>query len=130
MPVWNSTGTPGGGGVALDWTRPIYLDSLAVDFPGLTIVAAHPSWPWVDEALAMARHKSNVFLDLSGYSPKYLPPAYVQFANTLLQDQMLFGSDYPFITPERWLGDFEQAGFRPEVQEKILLLNARRVLDL
>ncbi len=121
-------GTPGGGGVALDWTRPIYLDLLAVDFPRLTIVAAHPSWPWVDEALAMARHKSNVFLDLSGYSPRYLPPAYVQFANTLLQDQMLFGSDYPFITPERWLADFEQAGFRPEVQEKVLLLNARRVL--
>jgi predicted TIM-barrel fold metal-dependent hydrolase len=67
---------------------------------------------------------------LSGYSPKYIPPQYVQFANTLLQDQMLFGSDYPFITPERWLADFESAGFRESVRDKILLLNARRVLGL
>lgn len=123
-------GTPGGRGLLLDWTRPIYLDQLAADFPSLTIVAAHPSWPWADEALAIARHKSNVFLDLSGYSPKYLPPQYVQLANTLLQDQVLFGSDYPFILPDRWLADFEAAGFRPQVHEKILLLNARRVLGL
>jgi uncharacterized protein len=123
-------GTPGGRGQRLDYTRPIYLDHLAADFPGLTIIAAHPSWPWADEALAVARHKSNVFLDLSGYSPKYIPPQYVQFANTLLQDQMMFGSDYPFITPERWLADFEEAGFRPNVHQKILLLNARRALGL
>jgi predicted TIM-barrel fold metal-dependent hydrolase len=123
-------GTPGGRGQRLDYTRPIHLDHLAADFPTLTIIAAHPSWPWADEALAIARHKANVFLDLSGYSPRYLPPAYVQFANTLLQDQMLFGSDYPFITPERWLADFEQAGFRPEVHEKILLTNAQRALAL
>jgi predicted TIM-barrel fold metal-dependent hydrolase len=71
-----------------------------------------------------------VYLDLSGYSPKYIPPQYVQFANTLLQDQMLFGSDYPFITPERWLGDFPNAGFREEVHAKILLENARRILKL
>ena len=123
-------GTPGGRGQRLDFTRPIYLDHLAADFPNLTIIAAHPSWPWADEGLAVARHKSNVFLDLSGYSPKYIPPQYVQFANTLLQDQMLFGSDYPFITPERWLDDFPAAGFRDEVHQKILLENARRVLGL
>ncbi len=123
-------GTPGGRGQRLDYTRPIYIDHLAADFPNLTIIAAHPSWPWADEGLAVARHKANVYLDLSGYSPKYIPPQYVQFANTLLQDQMLFGSDYPFITPERWLGDFESAGFRPEVHQKILLENARRVLQL
>jgi predicted TIM-barrel fold metal-dependent hydrolase len=123
-------GTPGGRGQRLDYTRPIYLDHLAADFPNLTIIAAHPSWPWADECLAVARHKSNVFLDLSGYSPKYIPPQYVQFANTLLQDQMVFGSDYPFITPERWLADFEEAGFRASVHDKILLLNARRALGL
>jgi predicted TIM-barrel fold metal-dependent hydrolase len=123
-------GTPGGRGVRLDYTRPIYLDHLAADFPNLTIIAAHPSWPWADEGLALARHKANVFLDLSGYSPKYIPPQYIQFANTLLQDQMVFGSDYPFIPPERWLSDFEEAGFRPQVHDKILLRNAQRVLGL
>jgi uncharacterized protein len=123
-------GTPGGRGQRLDFTRPIHLDQLAADFPTLTIIAAHPSWPWADEMLAIARHKSNVVLDLSGYLPKYFPPQYVQFANTLLQDQMLFGSDYPFILPDRWLADFLQAGFRPEVHDKLLLANARRVLGL
>jgi uncharacterized protein len=123
-------GTPGGRGQRLDYTRPIYLDQLAADFPDLTIIAAHPSWPWADEMLAIARHKSNVVLDLSGYLPRYFPPQYVQFANTLLQDQMLFGSDYPFILPDRWLADFEQAGFRPQVHAKLLLENARRVLRL
>lgn len=123
-------GTPGGRGQRLDYTRPIYIDHLAADFPDLTIIAAHPSWPWADEGLAVARHKSNVFLDLSGYSPRYIPPQYVQFANTLLQDQMLFGSDYPFITPERWLADFPQAGFREQVHDKILRRNAERVLGL
>jgi len=123
-------GTPGGRGVRLDFTRPIYLDHLAADFPQLTIIAAHPSWPWADEGLALARHKSNVFLDLSGYSPKYIPPQYIQFANTLLQDQMLFGSDYPFIPPERWLADFEEAGFRLQVHDKVLRLNAQRALGL
>src|SRR5207253_6374077 len=113
-----------------DSPRPIYLDPRPTDFPALTTTAAHPSCPWADEALAVARHKSNVFLDLSGYLPKYIPPQYVQFANTLLQDQMVFGSDYPFITPERWLADFDTAGFRPAVHEKILLLNARRALGL
>ena len=123
-------GTPGGRGQRLDYTRPIYLDHLAADFPDLTIIAAHPSWPWADEGLAVARHKSNVFLDLSGYSPRYIPPQYIQFANTLLQDQMVFGSDYPFIMPERWLADFDEAGFRPQVRDKVLMLNARRALGL
>src|SRR5215207_5062989 len=123
-------GTPGGRGQRLDYTRPIHLDHLAADFPSLTIIAAHPSWPWTEEGLALARHKSNVFLDLSGYLPRYIPPQYVQFANTLLQDQVLFGSDYPFIPPERWLDDFVSAGFRPEVHEKILLTNAQRALQL
>jgi predicted TIM-barrel fold metal-dependent hydrolase len=123
-------GTPGGRGQRLDYTRPIYLDHVAAEFPRLTIVAAHPSWPWADEGLALARHKRNVFLDLSGYSPKYFPPQYVQFANTLLQDQMLFGSDYPFVMPERWLADFEAAGFRPAVQDKLLKANAARLLGL
>lgn len=123
-------GTAGGRGQRLDFTRPIYLDHLAADFPRLSIIAAHPSWPWADEMLAVARHKTNVVLDLSGYSPRYIPPQYVQFANTLLQDQMLFGSDYPFILPDRWLADFEEAGFRQAVHEKILLHNARRVLGL
>ena len=124
-------GTPGGCGLKLKYARPIpYLDDVAADFPHLTIIGAHPSWPWQEEMLALALHKTNVYIDLSGWSPKYFPPSLVQYANTLLQDRVLFGSDYPFLTPERWMNDFEKAGFRPEVHEKILLLNAKRLLNL
>jgi predicted TIM-barrel fold metal-dependent hydrolase len=124
-------GFPGGNGLKLKYAQPIpYIDDIAADFPDLTIVGAHPSWPWQEEMLAVAVHKTNVYIDLSGWSPKYFPPSLIQHANTLLQDRVLFGSDYPFLTPERWLSDFEKAGFKPEVREKILLQNAKRLLKL
>ena len=124
-------GTPGGMGIKMDYTRPIYLDSVAADFPELKIIGAHPAWPWHDEMLAIIGHKSNVFMDLSGWSPKYVPKSIMDEARTRLQDRILFGSDYPFITPERWLSDFDSLdGFRPEVRQKILLRNAARILKL
>jgi len=124
-------GRPGGGGVKLKYSRPIpYIDDVAADFPELRIIMAHPSWPWQDEQLAMLVHKPNVYMDLSGWSPKYFQPSLVQYANTLAQDKVLFGSDYPVMMPERWLRDFEQAGFSDEVKEKILLRNAARLLGI
>lgn len=124
-------GVPGGNGLKLKYAQPIpYLDDIAADFPRLTIIGAHPSWPWQEEMLAVATHKTNIYIDLSGWSPKYFSPSLVRYANTILQDRVLFGSDYPFLTPERWLADFEQAGFKPEVREKILLGNAKRLLGL
>jgi len=124
-------GVPGGNGLKLKYAQPIpYIDDIAADFPNLTIIGAHPSWPWQEEMLAVAVHKTNVYIDLSGWSPKYFPASLVQHANTRLQDRILFGSDYPFLTPDRWLADFEKAGFKQEVHEKILLLNAKRLLDI
>ena len=124
-------GVPGGDGLKLKYARPIpYIDDVAADFPDLTIIGAHPSWPWQEEMLALAVHKTNIYIDLSGWSPKYFPPSLVRYANTLLQDRVLFGSDYPFLTPERWLADFEKAGFKPEVRQKILLDNALHLLNL
>src|SRR3954470_7731773 len=123
-------GAPGGTGLKLKYARPIHLDDVAADFPTLTIIGAHPSWPWQDEMLSVALHKANVYFDLSGWSPKYFSPALIQYANTLLQNKVLFGTDFPVISPERWLADFEAAPFRDEVRPKILLENARRVLGL
>ncbi|MCB0096430.1 MAG: amidohydrolase [Caldilineaceae bacterium] len=124
------TGMPGGGGLRLRYSNPIYLDDVAVDFPDMPIIIAHPSWPWQDEALSVCLHKPNVYIDLSGWSPKYFPPQLVQYANTLLKHKMLFGTDFPLITPERWLKDFETAGFRDEVKPLILKENAVRLLGL
>jgi uncharacterized protein len=91
---------------------------------------AHPSVPWQDAAIAVAQHKANVYIDLSGWSPKYFPTELVRYANTLLRDRVLFGSDYPMITPDRWLADFEQLDIRPEVRPLILKQNAARLLGL
>src|SRR5256886_8146756 len=91
---------------------------------------AHPSVPWQDEAISIATHKANVYIDLSGWSPKYFPPQLVRAASSLLQDKVLFGTDYPLLTPERWLRDFELLEVKPEVRPKILKHNAARLLGL
>ena len=123
-------GARGGMGVRLKFSNPIYLDDVAVDFPDMQIILAHPSFPWQDEALAVATHKPNVYIDLSGWSPKYFPANLVQYSNTLLKDRVLFGSDYPAITPDRWLADFAQLPIKPEVRPKILKDNAVKLLKL
>ncbi|MFF3437281.1 amidohydrolase family protein [Streptosporangium sp. NPDC002721] len=123
-------GLPGGGGIRLKYSNPMLVDDVAVDFPELRIVLAHPSFPWQDEALAVATHKPHVYIDLSGWSPKYFPPLLVRYANTLLKDKVLFGSDYPMITPDRWLADFDALDIKPEVRPKILKENAVRLLGL
>jgi hypothetical protein len=123
-------GTPGGCGIRLKYTRPIELDDVAADFPELTIIGAHPAWPWQEEMLAITQHKGNVYIDLSGWSPKYFPKSLIHYANTMLQDKCLFGSDYPLIPLERWLKDFEEAPFKDGVREKILINNAKKILKL
>jgi predicted TIM-barrel fold metal-dependent hydrolase len=106
------------------------LDDVAADFPSLTIVLAHPSVPWQDAAISMATHKANVYIDLSGWSPKYFPPQLVRAANGPLKRKVLFGSDYPVITPDRWLADFDALDVKPEVRPLILKDNAVRALRL
>jgi uncharacterized protein len=124
------SGVPGGGGLRLKYSNPIYVDDVAADFPEMPIVLAHPSFPWQDEAISIAMHKPEVFIDLSGWSPKYFPPQLVRYANTLLKRQVLFGSDFPMITPDRWLRDFEQLDMDDEVRPLVLKENAARLLGL
>ncbi|WP_129791859.1 amidohydrolase family protein [Sphingosinicella sp. CPCC 101087] len=124
------TGMKGGGGIRLKYGQPMLVDDVAVDFPDMKIILAHPSWPWTDESLSMALHKENVFIDLSGWSPRYFPKQVVQYANTQLRKKMLFGSDYPLIPPDKWLADAAEAGFREEVMPLILKENAAKLLKL
>jgi uncharacterized protein len=124
------TGLPGGGGIRLKYSNPMHVDDVAVDFPELPIVLAHPSFPWQDEAISVALHKQQVYIDLSGWSPKYFAPQLIRYANTLLKERVLFGSDFPLITPDRWLADFAEAGFKDDVRPLILKDNAARLLGL
>jgi hypothetical protein len=121
------TGMPGGGGVRLKYGNPMDMDDVAVDFPDMPIILAHPSFPWQDEALSVCMHKPQVYIDLSGWSPKYFSPTLIQYANTLLKKKMLFGSDYPLITPDRWLTDFAAINIKDEVRPLILKENAARL---
>jgi predicted TIM-barrel fold metal-dependent hydrolase len=106
------------------------LDDVAADFPQLTVVMAHPSAPWQDEAISIATHKANVYIDLAGWSPKYFPPQLVKAANTMLRRKVLFGSDFPGITPDRWLADFDTLEIKDEAKPLILKDNAVRMLGL
>ncbi|MGA2393790.1 MAG: amidohydrolase family protein [Candidatus Lustribacter sp.] len=124
------TGMRGGGGIRLKYGNPMLLDDVAVDFPDMPIILAHPSFPWQDEALSVCLHKPQVYIDLSGWSPKYFPPNLVQYANTQLKHKVLFGSDYPVLTPDRWLRDFAALPIKDEVRPLILKENAARLLNL
>jgi uncharacterized protein len=123
-------GQPGGAGIHMKYSHPMLLDDVAVAFPDMPIILAHPSFPWQDEALSVCLHKPQVYIDLSGWSPKYFPPNLVQYANTLLREKVLFGSDFPALTPDRWLRDFETLNMKPEVRPLILKDNAIRLLGL
>ena len=124
------TGMPGGGGVRLKYGNPMDIDDVAVDFPDMPIIMVHPSFPWQDEAISVCLHKPQVYIDLSGWSPKYFSPILIQYANTLLKKKMLFGSDYPLITPDRWMTDFAAIAIRDEVRPLILKENAIRLFSL
>jgi hypothetical protein len=123
-------GLPGGRGIKLRYSDPMLLDDVAADFPGLTIIMAHPSVPWQDAAISIATHKANVYIDLSGWSPKYFPLQLVKAANGLLKHKVLFGSDYPLLRPARWIADFEQLDIKTEVKPLIMKENAIRALGL
>jgi hypothetical protein len=123
-------GMRGGGGIRLKYSNPMYLDDVAVDFPDMPIILAHPSFPWQEEALSVATHKPQVYIDLSGWSPKYFAPILIQYANTLLKNKMLFGTDFPVLTPERWMADLEKVAIRDEVKPGIFKDNAARLFGL
>lgn len=124
-------GMPGGYGFRLALSNPMLLDGVAADFPDLQIIMAHPSVPWQDEALSVATHKHNTWIDLSGWSPKYFPATLVRAAGSYLRSRILFGSDFPLITPDRWIADAQKADlFTAEALPAIMKENAMRLLGL
>jgi predicted TIM-barrel fold metal-dependent hydrolase len=123
-------GQLGGQGIKLDPARPLHLDIVAARFPELRIIAAHFGWPWHLELIAMALHKSNIYVELSGWSPRYYPEELVREIGGRLQDRTLFGSDYPFLKPARVLEELDGLQLRPEAKVKILRENAARLLKL
>ena len=122
--------TAGGSGIALDYGRPIHLDTLARDFPRMKIVAAHPGWPWEQELIAVLTHKKNVYGDMSGYLAEQLPEIFLKAIGGRLQDKALFGTDFPYVDLEKALTSFDKVDFKSSAKEKILYSNAQTLFQL
>jgi len=120
----------GGKGIGLDYGRPIHLDSLASNFPGLTIIAAHPGWPWEQELIGVVTHKKNIHVDTSGYLADQLPEIFQRAIRGRLQDKALFGTDFPYVDLEKALNSFEKFGLKDTVKEKILFSNSQALFGL
>ena len=118
---------PGGQGIRIDYAHPLKLDAVAAAHPELTVVAAHFGWPWQMDLIAVALHKTNVYIDISGWSPKRIPPEVVRELKGRLSGQFVWGSDFPFIAPERCLAELDELGL---ASPALLRDNAARVLRL
>ena len=118
---------PGGQGIRIDYAHPLKLDAVAAEHPGLTVVAAHFGWPWQLDLIAIALHKTNVYIDISGWSPRRMPAEVVRELTGRLCDQFVWGSDFPFISPQRCLAELDELGLATET---LLHDNAARILGL
>jgi uncharacterized protein len=118
---------PGGQGIRIDYAHPLKLDAVAAEHPGLTVVAAHFGWPWHMDLIAIALHKTNVYIDISGWSPRRIPAEVVRELKGRLSEQFVWGSDFPFISPERCLTELDELGL---ASETLLHDNAARILGL
>jgi predicted TIM-barrel fold metal-dependent hydrolase len=123
-------GMPGGMGSQLAHASPMSVDALAAAFPGLTIIASHPGWPWIEEMTAVALHKGNVFWELSGWAPKYYPESLRRDIRSRLRDKIMFGSDHPSLPYARILDEWAELGLADDVLEQVFHGNAERILGL
>jgi predicted TIM-barrel fold metal-dependent hydrolase len=126
----SGAGLPGGGGVLLDLCHPRYVDSVAVQWPDLSIIAGRPAWPWQDEMISILLHKPNVSSELHGWSPKYLTDALKREIRSRLRGKVMFGGDYPLFRYERLLADWRELGYDEAVLAAVFHGNARRLLGL
>ncbi len=110
--------------------RPIYLDRVALDFPELTIVGGHIGYPWTTEAIAVATKHPNVFIDTSAYTVSRYPAELVDYLRSNGKQKVLFGTNYPMITPAKALQNLSDLNLSEETEQLFLSGNARRVFNL
>lgn len=111
--------------------RPIpYIDQVALDFPELTIVCGHIGYPWTTEMIAVADKHANVYIDTSAYTTRRYPRELVDYVRGRGRAKVLFGSNYPMITPSKALEHLAELDLDDEATELFLSGNARRVFAL
>ncbi|MCJ7792334.1 MAG: amidohydrolase family protein [Dehalococcoidia bacterium] len=120
---------------AMDYSRPIYIDEVACDFPDLTIVANHGGWPWVTELIAVAWKHPNVYIEIGAVSPKYIGAPgtgwepLMRYGGSFLQDKVLFATD-GMLPHKRCVDELKALPLKDSVKEKWLGGNAVRLLGL
>mgnify|MGYP001795438283 CR=1 FL=1 len=111
--------------------RPIpYIDQIAIDFPNLKIVCGHIGYPWTTEMIAVATKHKDVYIDTSAYAANRFPPELVAYLKAHGKNKVMFGSNYPMITPAKCLQALEQLQLSEEVTQKFLYENAVKVFAL
>lgn len=111
--------------------RPLpYLEDVLLDFPELTVVAGHVGFPWIDEVLTLTVKFPNFHVDTSAYTLSRLPAPFVDWMRGPGQRRVMFGTNYPMLTPARCLRGLDTLGLTPQQREAFLSGNARRVFDL
>ena len=121
---------PGGGGVKLSLNNPMWIDDVAAEFPKLTIVGCHVASPWVEEMLAVLMHKANVFCVLSGWYPRTFSAELINYMDKRIRNKFMFGSEYPVISPSRWIAEFQKLEISQETKDRVLGLNAQEILKI
>jgi uncharacterized protein len=111
--------------------RPIpYLDDVLLDFPELVVVGGHVGFPWMDEVLSLARKYPNFYVDTSAYAVHRLPPQLTDFLRGAGRSRVLFGTNWPMISPAGCLAKLDELALDDEARNLFLEGNARRIFNL
>lgn len=130
IPVIIHTGQIFDPGTKLKYSNPIFVDDVARDFPSLKLIISHFGWPWMEEAIAVVQRNTNVYFDISGWAPRYLPKLLIDYMDGPLSDKALFGTDFPLISWERAVSELRALPLKESTKEKVLGENAKRLLNL
>ena len=136
VPVWLHTGINYAPNHSMEADRPMNLEKILLHFPDIVLVACHSGWPWVGELCALARKfHPRVYLEIGGIAPRYIFAhdtgwdPFLRYADSLLQDQVLFGTDWPIISFERAVAEIEEAPIKDRTKSKILGENGKGLID-
>jgi len=110
--------------------RPFHIERIALDFPDLKIVGGHIGYPWTTEMIAVATKFPNVYIDTSAYIPKRYPRELVDYMKGHGGNKVMFGTNYPMITPEKCMSQLDVLELDHTVKELFLFQNAQKVFNL
>ncbi len=130
IPVLLHTGTHFHLGCKIKYNKPEFIDEIAIDFPEVNFIMAHFGYPWFYEALAVAQKNFNVYFNIAGWAPQYIPAPVINLMDSLLANKALFGSDHPLLPRKRVLDELNKLNLKESTREKLLSTNAQRILEL